>query len=636
MGEQPGRGPENTGEYTLALLADVHALERMLDSNLFETGIRRVGAEQEMFLIDQNMRPAPVATSVLEAVNDERLTNELALFNLEANVTPRTFGGKCLSQMHAELDECVALSRKAALAARADVVLSGILPTLRTGDLSLENMTPMPRYAQLNDAISKARGGSFRVNIKGTDELQIEHDNVMLESCNTSFQIHFQVEPAEFAKFYNVAQAATAPVLSAAVNSPLLLGHRLWTETRVALFQWAVDSRSAAHRQRGLRPRVTFGDDWVQSSALEIFKEQIARFRVFLSTRGDEDPLKALDEGRIPKLTALRFHNGTVYRWNRACYGISEGKPHLRIENRVLPAGPTVLDEVANAAFFFGLMSGVLEEHGDISKAMAFDDAKNNFLAGARHGLKAQFTWVDNKTWTATDLILNHLLPMARSGLATSGVDKDDADKYLGVIEERVRAGTTGSQWILKSLGEMDANASQDLKERALVAATLKHQKTAKPVHTWPICQVEDTRDWRDSYQTVGRMMSTDLFTVRADDIVDLAANVMDWERIRHMPVEDDHGRLQGILSHRTLLRVFAKHGALADESRRLTVREIMKTDLVTVTPQTSTLEAIRLMRERKVGCLPVVENEKLVGIITEGDLINLSVQLLETYLADG
>ena len=636
MGDQPGREPENTGEYTLALLADVHALERMLESDVFDTGPRRVGAEQEMFLIDDRMRPAPVAMDVLSRLDDERLTNELALFNLEANVTPRVYGGKCLSEMHAELDEVIELSREAAARSRADILLSGILPTLRTSDLSLGNMTPMPRYGQLNDAITRARGGAFRINIKGTDELQIEHNNVMLESANTSFQIHFQVAPSEFAKLYNIAQAVTAPVLSAAVNSPLLLGHRLWEETRVALFQWAVDSRSAAHRQRGLRPRVTFGDDWVKSSALEIFKEQIARFRIFLSTSSNEDPIKALEEGRVPKLTALRFHNGTVYRWNRACYGISDGKPHLRIENRVLPAGPTVLDEMANATFFFGLMSGVLEAHGDIAKAMSFDDAKNNFLAAARLGLKAQFTWVGGKTWTAAELILNQLLPMAHAGLKASGVDPQDADRYLGVIEERVRSGTTGSSWLLRSLSQMGTSAPQDLKERALVASTLEHQKSKKPCHTWPYCQVGETQDWRDSYQTVGRIMSTDLFTVREDDIIDLAANVMDWERIRYMPVEDNDGRLLGILSHRTLLRVFSRRGARADEERRMTVRDIMKTDLVTVSPHTPTLEAMRTMRERKVGCLPVVENERLVGIITEGDLITLSVRLLEKYLQEG
>jgi CBS domain-containing protein len=638
MGNQPGKknGGDGAGDFTRALLRDVHALERMLSTpGTFETGKRRVGAEQEMFLVDESMRPAPVALEVIDRVGDERLVTELALFNLEANVSARKFGGKCLSEMHAELDEVIAKSRDAATELGADVVLTGILPTLEKDDLTLDTMTPAPRYRRLNESIMAARGEDFQVSLKGIDEIQITHGNVMLESCNTSFQIHFQVEPEEFANFYNVAQVVTAPVLAAAVNSPLLFGRRLWRETRIALFQWAVDSRSAAHLARGLRPRVTFGDDWVRESVLEIYKEQISRFRVVLETDYDEDPMRVLDEGGVPRLAALRFHNGTIYRWNRACYGISEGRPHLRIENRVLPAGPSVIDEVANAAFFFGLMSGVLAEYGDVTRAFSFDDVKANFVSAARQGLKAQFSWAHGEMRTAAELISDHLLPLAREGLRASHVDDADADRYLSVVESRVRRKQTGSQWVLQSLAEMGDAATLDVRERTLTATLLMRQKQGTPVHEWPLCELSGTHDWRESYRTVRRIMSTDLFTVQADDIVDLAANVMDWERVRYMPVEDDHGRLLGILSHRTLLRVLARRGTQPDAEQPVTVRDVMKTDLVTVTPETPTLEAMRLMRTHRVGCLPVIEDERLVGIITEGDLINLSAQLLEKYLSD-
>ena len=284
--------------------------------------------------------------------------------------------------MEDDLNRLVGEARTSAQACGSDALLTGILPTLQKSDLTLDNMTPVPRYRALNDALLRRRGGSFEVRIKGVDELFVRHDNVMLESCNTSFQLHFQVGCAEFAKLYNLAQAVTAPVLAAAVNSPLLLEHRLWQETRVALFQHSVDDRSEAHMERGRPPRVRFGDAWIDSSAIELFKDDIARFRVVLATDVQERSLEILDRGEIPKLRALCMHNGTVYRWNRPCYGVHNGVPHLRIENRVLPAGPTVIDAMANAAFYYGLMSAVGDEHEDVTKVMAFDDAAQQLPRG--------------------------------------------------------------------------------------------------------------------------------------------------------------------------------------------------------------------------------------------------------------
>ncbi|MGB1278158.1 MAG: hypothetical protein ACPG77_20595, partial [Nannocystaceae bacterium] len=327
-----------------ALLADMRALEVMLEQDRFEAGVRRIGAEQEMFLIDSGMNPAPVATDVLGVLNEPFLTTELARFNLEANLKPRVFGDSCLREMEEELCFYVERTREGARQFGADVLLSGTLPTLSKDDLALTNMTPMPRYHELNQIMCDLRRGAFHVVIKGVDELEMEHDNVMLEACNTSFQIHFQVRPEEFAKLYNLAQLVTAPVLAAAVNSPLLLGQRLWKETRVALFQRSLDTRSFAEHVRGHRPRVHFGDRWVRDSVLEIFREDIARFRLLIAGARDEDPLAVLERGEVPKLSALRLHAGTIYRWNRACYGISDGLPHLRIENRVLPAGPSIRD----------------------------------------------------------------------------------------------------------------------------------------------------------------------------------------------------------------------------------------------------------------------------------------------------
>lgn len=619
--------------FVKALLDDVNTLEEMLEREMFETGIRRIGAEQEMFLVNRSMGPAPVVTELLEKADDPRLTTELARFNLEANLTPHVFGGDCLSQLEQELREVVDKAREAAQACDADVLLAGILPTLRKSDLGLDNMCPIPRYHALNRAMSKLRGGDFHVVIKGLDELETTHDNVMLESCNTSFQIHFQVAPKEFARLYNVAQAVTAPVLAAAVNSPVLLGRRLWAETRVALFQRSVDARSSAHQARGLRPRVSFGDAWVNDSVLEIFREDIALFRVVLGQQEYQSSRAELQAGRVPRLQALRLHNGTVYRWNRACYGWSEHGAHLRIENRVLPAGPSIIDEVANAAFYFGLMSGVTSEYEDIAKVMDFDDAKSNFFAAARHGLGAQFRWVGGETHTASGLILERLLPLARAGLRRSQIDEADVDRYLDVIEARVRTQCTGSTWALRSLSAMAPHTSLDQRHRRITKAMLEHQQGDRaPVHTWETCNIERDDAWREAYRTVGQIMSTQLLTVRPEDLVDLAASMMDWERIRHVPVEDDEGRLVGIVSHRALLRLVARGQGGTEQ---VAVKDIMRRDPVSVTPHTPTIEAMKLMKDRAVGSLPVVEDDKLVGIITEHDLIDVSRKLLERFLAE-
>lgn len=618
-----------------AVLNDVHALEQMIEAGMFETSRRRIGAEQEMFLVDRAMRPCPVATNILEDLHDPRVTTELARFNIEANTEARLFGGDCLRAMEKELREVVEVVRGAAARHGADVLLTGILPTLRKSDLGLDNMTPQPRYESLNQALTQQRGGDFHIAIKGTDELQITHDNVMLESCNTSFQLHFQVAPHEFARLYNVAQAVTAPVLAAAVNSPLFLGQRLWHETRVALFQLSVDERSTTHQSRGFPPRVSFGAGWVRESVLEIFREQIARFRILLAADLDESSLDVLRRGEVPQLRALRIHNGTTYRWNRACYGISEGVAHLRIENRVLPAGPTVADEMANAALFFGLMSAFLDAYPDISKAMEFDDARTNFFEAARHGLKAQFHWVGGNIYSASDLLISHLLPMAREGLEKAHIDLADADRYIGIIEERVKSGKTGAQWMLRSLGEMGEHATRDIRARSLAAEMLDRQRGSRPVHEWEYGRLREDDDWRrHGYRTVGQFMSTDLFTVHPEDLVDLAASVMDWEHIRHVPVEDDHGHLVGIITHRALLRFMARGGTNATD-QPVAVRDIMKTAPVTVSPETLTLEAMHLMREQQIGCLPVVDGDKLVGIITESDLLDVSARLLEKYLSE-
>lgn len=615
-----------------AVLNDLNALELMIDNGLIESGITRIGAEQEMFLVDKNYSPACKSVEILNDIKDERFTFELAKFNLEANLTPSELKGNCFKKLENEINETLMIARAAAGQHGAQIVLAGILPTLRQLDLTLDNMVPIDRYFELNDTLKNLRGSDFRLNIKGIDELSVTHDSYMLEALNTSFQVHMQVNSNDFVQKYNIAQAITAPVLATSVNSGLIHHNRLWHESRIAVFQNSVDTRSDTLQQRGMLPRVYFGKDWV-TSICDIFREDISRFPVVLTADFDEDPVGMLESGITPKLKALMLHNGTVYRWNRPCYGVVDNVPHLRIENRVLPAGPSVIDEVANTAFFVGLMVGMSNKYDDITQVIRFSDVRNNFLNASRIGLEAEFHWVDHKSITASNLILDELLPIARDGLIQEGIDSHDIDKYLGVIEERTKSRQTGAKWAIKSITEMDSKILPDEKVRSITSEMIVNQKSDKPVHEWKLAQASENLDWRATFLRLGQFMTEELFTVRPDDLLDLAASIMDWKYVRHVPVEDEKGEIVGLISHRAILREVAR--GRSDSSNPAAVKDVMRINPITAAPETLTVEAIRLMRKHKLGCLPVVAKGKLVGIVTDHDLINVAGKLLEDYLDD-
>lgn len=635
MGEhevKEGLRGEQLRLFMRSLLDDVRALATMLSEGWIESGVRRVGAEQEMFLVGPGFRPAPIAVEVLERLNDSRYTTELARFNLETNLRPLPFGGRCLSQMEQELGRLVERAREVAQELGADVALCGILPTLRKSDLGLDNMAPVPRYFALNDAMTKLRGGAYEFQIKGVDELIVKHDSVMLESCNTSFQVHFQVGGEEFAKLYNIAQALAGPVLAAATNSPLLFGRRLWRETRIALFQQAVDTRSSSHHLRERQPRVSFGREWVRESVVELFQDDIARFKILIGGELDEDPFASLRSRTPPKLKALCLHNGTVYRWNRPCYGITDGKAHLRIENRYLPSGPSVLDEIANAALWLGLISAMARDVDDVTLRITFEDAAANFTAAARNGLVSELTWLDGKEVPARDLLLDELIPLARSGLERGGIDPADISRYLDVVEDRVRCRQTGSQWFHSSLTAMKGKGTEGERMSALTASLVRQQKGSLPVSTWQPATIEEAGGWGNHYVRVEQFMSTDLFTVHEDEPVDLVASLMDWEKIRHVPVEDNEHRLVGLVSYRSLIHLLAQ-GAFSHRQAPIPVSEVMKRDLVTVAPDTTTQAAVSLMKEKHIGSLPVVKDGRLIGIVTERDFMDIARELLEEKL---
>lgn len=621
-------------EFMKALLKDVQALEYMLENNWFESGITRIGAEQEMVLIDnKTYKAATRAMEALDKMKDmEWVETELAKFNLETNMFPRELEGDCFSSMDNENSEKLNKIQEVLETMGCSLLLTGILPTLRKFELGLHNLTPKKRYRALMDAIdSQLLGSSYELRIVGIDELMVKHDSPMLEACNTSFQVHLQVSPDEFVKMYNIAQALAAPVMAIAANSPMVFGKRLWHETRIALFQQSLDTRSVHDHLRERSPRVNFGKDWLHESILEIYKEDIARFRVLISSDLEEDALNMIQENKVPKLRALQVHNSTVYRWNRPCYGISDnGKPHLRIENRVLPSGPTTLDEIANACFWLGCMVGMADEIDDIRDHVSFADVSDNFGKAAKFGIDSKFTWFNDKKVNACDLVLDELLPLARKGLKKRNVNQADIDKYLSVIEGRAKSHMNGARWALRAYTNMIKITSQDEALTAITAATLKYQSIPNhPVHEWEMPGLDILSEYKPSDLTVSEFMSTDLFTVQKDDIIDLVAEMMDWRNINHTAVEDSKGKLVGLVSSKDILK-FLVRNKNKPETEDAKVEDIMNTAPRTVTQDVKIIEAMRIMRDNKIGCLPVVKDKELVGVISEMDFLRISNRLIE------
>jgi len=372
----------------------------------------------------------------------------------------------------------------------------------------------------------------------------------------------------------------------------------------------------------------------VDGSVVELFQEDIARFRVLLAGRVEEDPLTLLSEGKVPLLKALQFFNGTVYRWNRPCYGVMNGIPHLRIESRVLPSGPTVLDEVANGAFWTGLVLGLSSEVENVPERMDFDEARSNFIGAARRGMNAGFEWFDGEAVDAKSLVLDRLLPMADRNLKSAGVDGEDVGRYLGVIEDRVRIGQNGATWTLRSVVNLKGKGARSERLAAITATALRLQKEGNPVHEWEPATLTEAGGWQKTFQHVSQYMDTDLFTVNEDELLELAAFLMDRNQLRHVAVEDNEHRLVGILSYRQLLRIMAESPGRGIP-QGVPVKEIMEADPVSVTPDTSTVEAIELMRKHDVSCLPVLKRGRLVGLVSEREFLPIAYQLLKEKLGE-
>jgi gamma-glutamyl:cysteine ligase YbdK (ATP-grasp superfamily) len=459
---------------------------RMLRESRFDTEPRHVGMEMEVNLVDSNGMPAMTNTAVLAAIADPSWASELGRFNLEINVPPRQLTGAALSALEEGVLAKLAHASGRALDSGTRLVMIGILPTLRQGDVTDEAMSANPRYRLLNDQMIAARGEEMRISIDGPERLLTHVDTIVPEAACTSVQFHLQVSPEAFGSYWNAAQAVAGIQVALAANSPFLFGRELWRETRIPLFEQVTDTRPEELKQQGVRPRVWFGERWI-TSVFDLFEENLRYFPALLPLREDEDPAAALDSGEAPQLAELTLHNGTVYRWNRPVYAVVDGRPHLRVENRVLPAGPTVADVIANAAFYYGIVRALAETERPVWTQMSFAAAADNLVEGARHGMDARVYWPGVGEAPVAELTLRRLLPQAWEGLRKWGVNADDADRMLGIIERRCLTGRTGATWQVDTVRKLECGLT-DRREalRQMTQGYIERSATNEPAHRWP------------------------------------------------------------------------------------------------------------------------------------------------------
>jgi hypothetical protein len=465
------------------LCLDVFA--RMLRESRFESEPRQVGLEIEINLVDDGGLPAMRNSEVLADIADSWWAGELGQFNLEINVPPRELTGRALADLEDSVRSTVAYATDRAALTGSRLVLVGILPTLRPSDVTEQAMSANPRYRLLNQQMIAARGEEMRICIEGAERLLTHVDTIMPEAACTSVQCHLQVSPEAFGGYWNAAQAVAGVQVAMAANSPFLFGRELWRETRLILFEQVTDTRPEELKQQGVRPRVWFGERWI-TSVFDLFEENLRYFPALLPLREDEDPAATLDRGEAPQLSELTLHNGTVYRWNRPVYDISGGKPHLRVENRVLPAGPTVADVLANAAFYYGVVRALAEEERPVWSQMSFAAAADNLAEGARYGIDARVYWPGLGELPVTELMLRRLLPLAWQGLELWGVDTKDADRLLGIVEQRCLTSRTGATWQAESVHALDGHGDRQEALRIMTQGYIERMNTNEPVHSWP------------------------------------------------------------------------------------------------------------------------------------------------------
>jgi gamma-glutamyl:cysteine ligase YbdK (ATP-grasp superfamily) len=478
---------EDRRTYRAKLARSLDVFARMLKEHLFEADPARVGQEIELNLVDDEGAPAMHNAAVLAAIADPAWATEVGQFNLEINVPPRELAADAIAELEDEIRGSLNAGDEKASGVGCRLVMVGILPTLEKSHVHHDSMSANERYRVLNEQIFAARGEDMRIEVDGAEQILTHADSITPEAACTSVQLHVQVSPDAFANYWNAAQSIAGVQVALAANSPFLFGRQLWHETRITLFEQATDTRPDELKRQGVRPRVWFGERWI-TSVFDLFEENIQYFPALLPICEDEDPLAVLERGECPNLDEMSLHNGTIYRWNRPVYGVVDGRPHLRVENRVLPAGPSVVDVMANAAFYYGLVRVLAESERPVWTQMSFTTAAENLYEAARNGLAAQQYWPGLGDASVAELVLRRLLPMAHDGLSRWGVATAHADRLLGVIEQRCLTGRNGAAWQISSVAGLSErhNVSRAEALRQMTQRYIEHMHTNEPVHSWP------------------------------------------------------------------------------------------------------------------------------------------------------
>jgi len=479
---------EDRQRYRRKVRACLDVFARMLSEARFHPEGRSFGLEIELNLTDDAGDPALVNAAALEAIADPSFQTELGQFNVEINVAPRLLEGLVFSELERDARASLNDAEERARTVGAHMMIIGILPTVGPEHLRAEVFSANPRYALLNEQVFAARGEDLEISIAGVERLSTHADTIAPEAACTSVQLHQQVEPEAFASYWNAAQAIAGVQVAIAANSPFFCSKELWRETRIALFEQATDTRPEELKIQGVRPRVWFGERWI-TSIFDLFEENVRYFPSLLPVVDDEDPLETLERGDVPRLSELRLHNGTIYRWNRPIYDVVRDQPHLRVENRVLPAGPTVVDIMANAAFYYGLLRVLAEDDRPVWSQMSFSAAEDNFHAGAREGIDARLYWPGLGEVPAAELVLRRLLPLAHDGLARYGLANEDADRLLGIIERRCITLQGGANWQAEVFHRLYDDKGLDRTEalREMTRRYREHMHSNQPVHDWPV-----------------------------------------------------------------------------------------------------------------------------------------------------
>lgn len=482
--------PEDFQAFTSRLEENLAALSGLVEKPGFAQGPASLGAELEMYIVDADGNPLHANQEIAAAADDPQLTVELNRYNLEYNLSPFEISEEAFAATEREINERLAHLRNVAAAQGGRIVPIGILPTLHQSDFGSHCVTDRRRYHALVNQLIQRRGGQFRIDINGQDPLKLDMADITLEGANTSFQVHYRVDPAKYADTFNAIQLVTPLAVAIGANSPTLFGHSLWHETRIPLFKQSIDTRYVDRYSWNEPARVSFGQGWARRGAAELFREVVRIYPPLLPVCAAQSPAQELALGLTPSLAELRLHQSTVWLWNRPIYD-DVGGGQLRIEMRALPAGPTPVDMVANAAFLIGLAEGIRPHINELLPAIPFGIAEYNFYRGAQHGLGAKLVWPElgqsGYREQPVCSIIERMLPLAQRGLDAIGVSREESSRYLGVIETRLSRRQTGAIWQQKMLEKLKQRMSLDAALHELLEVFISHSLDNQPVAEWEL-----------------------------------------------------------------------------------------------------------------------------------------------------